>query len=137
MLWREVLTPNTNRSINDQDRPLHQEEGSSSEQHHLFCKQHRKTPMGTTKTAPTPLPYPHKNVEKPWAKYQTSRRCPRHLYNSLVAAATSPPPHPAITTTSTAMTTSTSLHHHHQTGQIRHPHHQTRSVTTKQLIYIL
>jgi hypothetical protein len=70
--------------------------------------------MGTTKTAPTPLPYPHKNVEKPWAKYQTSRRCPRHLYNSLVAAATSPPPHPAITTTSTAMTTSTSLHHHHR-----------------------
>jgi hypothetical protein len=34
------------------------------------CKQHRKTPMSTTKTTPTPPPYPHKNAEKPWAKYE-------------------------------------------------------------------
>jgi hypothetical protein len=39
------------------------------------CKQHRKTPMGTTKTTPTPPPYPHKNAENPWAKYQTSGCC--------------------------------------------------------------
>jgi hypothetical protein len=31
--------------------------------------------MGTTKTTPTPPPYPHKNAENPWAKYQTSGCC--------------------------------------------------------------
>jgi hypothetical protein len=56
-----------NNSIIGLDQPLHRKESNSSE-HHLCCKQHKRTPMGSTKTTPTP--YPHKNAEKSWANYQ-------------------------------------------------------------------